>query len=124
MGERHLEGLACGIGEQAGRACQAEVSHQESGGRSGAAPQTLQAKADLDQRRSQRQLGLGVGLVAGHGVQVGAIGIRKAVRPQAFQPVELAIESLDAHTGSTKVAASWPKADSARTQDSASRVTT
>jgi len=58
-------------------------------------------------------------------IDVRVIAVGKALVPKRFEPVQLAFEDEGAHdTGSMSVEASWRNADSARRQDSSSRVTT
>ncbi len=108
------------VGEDPGAPGKAQVSDQERGRRRGAAAQSLQAHSDFDERRGEGELGL---IDAG---QVRLVCVSQPVRPQGLEAVELGLErDFDAHSaGSITLPASWRKAESARTQDSSSRVTT
>src|SRR5439155_19829087 len=123
--ERNLHRQRRVVREEARAAGQAEIAHQERGRWGGSAADALQPDPRLDEggRKSELRSELGVEVV--NRVQVRPIRFRKAVRPEAFETVELAVQQMDAHsTVSMTLPASCLKADSARRQDSSSRVTT
>src|SRR5207302_156013 len=102
-------------------ASETQVAHQQRRWRGGAAAEALQTHSDLDEGRGQGQSRLHVRLEPADRFQVHAVRVREAVRPQAFQAVELTVDDLGSRaqfTGSIRLPASWRKADRARTQDS------
>jgi hypothetical protein len=113
------------VGQQARAPGQAQVAHQQGGRWSGAGAQALKTHADLDQGGGEGELGLDVEAEMLDRLEVGVEGVGKAVRPEVLEAIELPGRGLNGHwTGSITLPASCRKADSARTHDSSSRVTT
>ena len=116
-----LEVPVAGIGEQAGRARQAEVADHELARGRCARAQSLEVDTRLHQRRGQGHPAVGMA------VAVRLPGLAESARPDRVEALQVALRDLDSgshETGSTRVGAMRWKADSARRQDSSSRVTT